>query len=161
MSSPRHIEIQIVADGFGNVACFPERECSVQRRNQKVIEESPSPFFAGVEGAQRRLAMQREAAMLARAVGYRSAGTVEMLVDGTSGSYYFLEMNTRLQVEHPVTEAVSGVDLVELMLRVAAGEQLPEEMRGEACALPFKGWAFEARVYAEDVGPASQLTSTF
>ncbi|KAH8052255.1 CoA carboxylase [Aureococcus anophagefferens] len=131
VQSPRHLEIQVVADAFGNVATFPERECSVQRRNQKV----------------------REAAMLARSVGYESAGTVEMLVDGATGAFYFLEMNTRLQVEHPITEAVSGEDLVELMLLVADGQRLPDRLLGagaDPCFVPIDGWAVEARVYAED-----------
>ena len=151
VQSPRHLEIQIVADTFGNVATFPERECSVQRRNQKVVEEAPSPFLS--DKPELRQAMQREAAMLARSVGYASAGTVEMLVDGTTGSFYFLEMNTRLQVEHPITEAVSGEDLVELMLRVADGQRLPERLLGEGgdpCFVPIDGWAVESRIYAED-----------
>ena len=105
VAAPRHVEIQLVADAHGNVACFPERECSVQRRNQKVVEEAPSPFVH--ERPELRARMQAEAAQLATAVGYTSAGTVEMLVDATTADFYFLEMNTRLQVEHPVTEAVS------------------------------------------------------
>ncbi|KAH8075189.1 CoA carboxylase [Aureococcus anophagefferens] len=151
VQSPRHLEIQVVADAFGNVATFPERECSVQRRNQKVVEEAPSPFLSDKPAL--RAEMQREAAMLARSVGYESAGTVEMLVDGATGAFYFLEMNTRLQVEHPITEAVSGEDLVELMLLVADGQRLPDRLLGagaDPCFVPIDGWAVEARVYAED-----------
>ena len=151
VQSPRHLEIQVVADAFGNVATFPERECSVQRRNQKVVEEAPSPFLSDKPAL--RAEMQREAAMLARSVGYESAGTVEMLVDGNTGAFYFLEMNTRLQVEHPITEAVSGEDLVELMLLVADGQRLPDRLLGagaDPCFVPIDGWAIEARVYAED-----------
>ncbi|KAK7231212.1 CoA carboxylase [Aureococcus anophagefferens] len=151
VQSPRHLEIQVVADAFGNVATFPERECSVQRRNQKVVEEAPSPFLSDKPAL--RAEMQREAAMLARSVGYESAGTVEMLVDGATGAFYFLEMNTRLQVEHPITEAVSGEDLVELMLLVADGQRLLDRLLGagaDPCFVPIDGWAVEARVYAED-----------
>ena len=123
----------------------------MQRRNQKVVEEAPSPFLSDKPAL--RAEMQREAAMLARSVGYESAGTVEMLVDGATGAFYFLEMNTRLQVEHPITEAVSGEDLVELMLLVADGQRLPDRLLGagaDPCFVPIDGWAIEARVYAED-----------
>ena len=138
---PRHIEIQVLADNHGNCIYLNERECSIQRRNQKVIEEAPSPFL---DEATRR-AMGRQAVELAAAVGYRSAGTVEFIVDGDK-NFYFLEMNTRLQVEHPVTELITGVDLVEQMIRIAAGERL--EIRQEDVGI--SGWAIESRIYAED-----------
>ena len=145
IESPRHIEIQLLGDQHGNIVYLGERECSIQRRHQKVVEEAPSPF---VTPAMRR-AMGEQAVALARAVGYFSAGTVELIVSGadTSGTgFYFLEMNTRLQVEHPVTEEITGLDLVEQMIRVAAGEPLAftqDEVR-------LDGWAIETRVYAED-----------
>ncbi|MDQ4061467.1 MAG: acetyl/propionyl/methylcrotonyl-CoA carboxylase subunit alpha [Pseudomonadota bacterium] len=138
---PRHVEIQVIGDKHGNVVHLGERECSIQRRNQKVIEEAPSPLLD--EATRRRMGQQ--AVALAKAVGYDSAGTVEF-VAGQDRSFYFLEMNTRLQVEHPVTELVTGLDLVELMIRVAAGESLPfgqDDVR-------LDGWAVESRVYAED-----------
>ena len=144
IEDPHHIEIQVIADSFGNVAAFPERECSVQRRNQKVVEESPSCLLTPAT----RKAMQDQAIALCKATGYRSAGTVEMLADSKQ-NFYFLEMNTRLQVEHPITELVSGEDLVEHMLWVAAGKPLPERMITQP-HLPFSGWAIESRVYAED-----------
>ena len=118
----RHIEIQIVGDKHGNYAAFPERECSIQRRNQKVLEESPSTLLS----PETRKKMQEQAILLCKSVGYHSAGTVEFIADNEQ-NFYFLEMNTRLQVEHPVTEMVTGVDLVEQMIRVSAGETLPKE----------------------------------
>ena len=145
IESPRHIEIQVMGDQHGNIVYLGERECSIQRRHQKVVEEAPSPFVS----AEMRKAMGEQAVALARAVNYHSAGTVELIVSGadtTGQGFYFLEMNTRLQVEHPVTEAITGLDLVELMIRVAAGEPLgfgQEDVR-------LDGWAIENRVYAED-----------
>lgn len=139
--NPRHIEIQVIADSFGNTVYLGERECSIQRRHQKVIEEAPSPF---IDEATRK-AMGEEAVALSKAVKYQSAGTVEFIVD-QDRNFYFLEMNTRLQVEHPVTELITGLDLVELMIRVAAGQKLPITQDD----VKLKGWAMESRVYAED-----------
>ena len=141
VTQPRHIEIQVLADQHGNCVYLHERECSIQRRNQKVIEEAPSPFL---DEATRK-AMGEQACALARAVGYTSAGTVEFIVDGNR-NFYFLEMNTRLQVEHPVTELITGVDLVEQMIRVADGQPLPFKQTD----LKIHGWAMESRLYAED-----------
>jgi propionyl-CoA carboxylase alpha chain len=141
IEGPRHIEIQVLGDAHGNVVYLYERECSIQRRHQKVIEEAPSPF---ISDATRR-AMGEQAVRLARAVKYQSAGTVEFVV-GRDQGFYFLEMNTRLQVEHPVTECITGIDLVEQMIRVAAGEKLP--FRQEDIAR--RGWAMECRINAED-----------
>lgn len=138
---PRHIEIQVLGDSFGNYVYLNERDCSIQRRHQKVIEEAPSPF---VDPAMRK-AMGEQAVALARAVQYESAGTVEFVV-GADKSFYFLEMNTRLQVEHPVTELITGVDLVELMIRVAAGEKLPLTQD----EVQLNGWSMECRINAED-----------
>ena len=141
ITDPRHIEIQVIGDKHGNVIYLGERECSIQRRNQKVLEEAPSPLL---DEATRRK-MGEQAVALAKAVGYDSAGTVEF-VAGQDKSFYFLEMNTRLQVEHPVTEMVTGLDLVELMIRVAAGEKLPLAQAD----VKLDGWSVESRVYAED-----------
>jgi propionyl-CoA carboxylase alpha chain len=141
IEQPRHIEIQIIADRHGNTLYLNERECSIQRRHQKVIEEAPSPFL----DEKTRKAMGEQAVALAKAVQYVSAGTVEFIVD-TKRNFYFLEMNTRLQVEHPVTELITGLDLVELMIRVAYGEKLPLAQKD----VKINGWALESRVYAED-----------
>jgi propionyl-CoA carboxylase alpha chain len=141
IEEPRHIEIQVMADSHGNVIYLNERECSLQRRHQKVIEEAPSPFL----DEKTRKRMGEQAVALAKAVDYESAGTVEFIVD-PKRNFYFLEMNTRLQVEHPVTELTTGVDLVELMIRVAAGEKLPIAQKD----VRINGWAIESRVYAED-----------
>ncbi|THF58436.1 acetyl-CoA carboxylase biotin carboxylase subunit [Ollibium composti] len=138
---PRHIEIQVLADGHGNAIYLGERECSIQRRNQKVVEEAPSPFL----DEKTRAAMGEQAVALAKAVDYQSAGTVEFIVDKNK-NFYFLEMNTRLQVEHPVTELITGVDLVEQMIRVAAGEKLAIVQKD----VTLNGWAVESRLYAED-----------
>ena len=145
IEQPRHIEIQLIGDQHGNILYLGERECSIQRRHQKVVEEAPSPFVT----PEMRKAMGEQAVALARAVGYYSAGTVELIVSGadpTGKSFYFLEMNTRLQVEHPVTEEVTGLDLVEQMIRVAAGEKLGFTQDD----VTLNGWAVETRVYAED-----------
>ncbi|MBK62197.1 MAG: acetyl/propionyl-CoA carboxylase subunit alpha [Altererythrobacter sp.] len=145
IEDPRHIEIQILGDKHGNVIYLNERECSIQRRHQKVVEEAPSPFVT----PKMRKAMGDQCVSLSKAVGYYSAGTVELIVSGadtTGESFYFLEMNTRLQVEHPVTEAITGVDLVEQMIRVAAGEKLAMTQDD----VKIDGWAIENRVYAED-----------
>ncbi|WP_137389331.1 acetyl-CoA carboxylase biotin carboxylase subunit [Rhodoligotrophos defluvii] len=139
--NPRHIEIQVLGDKHGNAIYLGERECSIQRRNQKVIEEAPSPFLDEAT----RAAMGQQAVALAKAVDYESAGTVEFIVD-QDRNFYFLEMNTRLQVEHPVTELVTGIDLVEQMIRVAAGERLSLTQDD----ITLNGWAIESRIYAED-----------
>ena len=141
IEEPRHIEIQVMADRHGNAVYLNERECSLQRRHQKVIEEAPSPFLDEVT----RKDMGTQAVALAKAVNYESAGTVEFIVD-KDRNFYFLEMNTRLQVEHPVTELITGLDLVEMMIRVANGEELPIKQSD----VPINGWAIESRVYAED-----------
>ena len=141
IQQPRHIEIQLIADSYGNCVYLGERECSIQRRHQKVIEEAPSSFISDAT----RKAMGEQAVALAKAVDYQSAGTVEFIVDAQE-NFYFLEMNTRLQVEHPVTECITGLDLVELMIQVADKQTLPlsqDDVR-------LNGWSFEARVYAED-----------
>jgi propionyl-CoA carboxylase alpha chain len=145
IEAPRHIEIQVLGDKHGNIVHLNERECSIQRRHQKVVEEAPSPFVT----PEMRARMGEQAVALGRAAGYHSAGTVELIVSGadpTGESFYFLEMNTRLQVEHPVTEAITGIDLVEQMIRVAAGEKLPFAQSD----IGVDGWAIETRVYAED-----------
>ncbi len=141
VTEPRHIEIQVLGDKHGNVVYLGERECSIQRRHQKVVEEAPSPFL----DEKTRKAMGEQAVALAKAVGYDSAGTVEFIVD-KDRNFYFLEMNTRLQVEHPVTELVTGLDLVELMIRSAAGEKMSLSQKD----IKLNGWAVESRIYAED-----------
>lgn len=141
VTQPRHIEIQVLADAHGNALYLGERECSIQRRNQKVIEEAPSPFL----DEDTRRAMGEQSVALAQAVGYTSAGTVEFIVDGDR-NFYFLEMNTRLQVEHPVTELITGIDLVEQMIRVADGQALTLAQSD----IKLNGWAMESRLYAED-----------
>jgi len=141
IESPRHIEIQVLGDAFGHVVYLNERECSIQRRHQKVIEEAPSPFIT----PETRRAMGEQAVALAKAVNYQSAGTVEFVVGADQG-FYFLEMNTRLQVEHPVTEAITGVDLVKWMIKVAAGEPLSLQQSD----IKINGWAMECRINAED-----------
>ena len=141
VDSPRHIEIQVLGDKHGNAIHLNERECSIQRRNQKVIEEAPSPFLDPAT----RAAMGDQAVQLSKAIGYDSAGTVEFLCDSQK-NFYFLEMNTRLQVEHPITECITGVDLVHQMIRTAYGH--PLQLKQEDVGI--RGWAFENRVYAED-----------
>jgi 3-methylcrotonyl-CoA carboxylase alpha subunit len=147
LESPRHIEVQVFRDSRGRSVALGERECSVQRRHQKIVEESPSPaaFFSGEAGALRRARLFADALRVVESVGYVGAGTVEFVADA-SGHLYFLEVNARLQVEHPVTEMVTGIDLVELQLRIAGGESLPEFTRADSPS----GHAIEARVYAED-----------
>lgn len=141
IENPRHIEIQLIADKFGNYICLGERECSIQRHNQKVIEEAPSPLL----DEKTRQKMYKQSVRLAKKVKYYSAGTIEFIVDQKK-NFYFLEMNTRLQVEHPVTELITGYDIVELMLRIASDEKLSFTQKN----VKLTGWAFESRVYAED-----------
>ena len=146
IDQPRHIEVQVFCDRHGNAYTLGERECSLQRRHQKIVEETPSPaaFFAGEAGEARRKELFAAALRVVTHVGYVGAGTCEFIAD-SSGRLFFLEVNARLQVEHPVTEMVTGLDLVELQLRVAAGERLPD-----LSSVPRRGHAVEARVYAED-----------
>ena len=141
IENPRHIEIQVIADKKGNIVCLGERECSIQRNNQKVIEEAPSPFLDD----NTRQKMYEQSKALAAKVGYFSAGTIEYIMDKNK-NFYFLEMNTRLQVEHPVTELVTGTDIVELMIKIALGEDLPFKQED----IKLEGWAMESRIYAED-----------
>lgn len=141
IENPRHIEIQILADEYGNVVCLGERECSIQRHNQKVVEESPSPAI----DEKTRKKMYEQSIALAKKVSYKSAGTIEYIAD-QSNNFYFLEMNTRLQVEHPVTEMVTGIDIVEQMIKIAYGEKNPFEQKD----IKLDGWSIECRVYAED-----------
>lgn len=141
IEKPRHIEIQVLADQHGNIVCLGERECSIQRHNQKVIEEAPSPFI----DEKTRQTMYKQCISLAKTVDYYSAGTVEFIVDAKK-NFYFLEMNTRLQVEHPVTEYITGLDLVEQMLLIASGDKL----KFKQSDIKLKGWAIESRIYAED-----------
>ncbi len=141
IENPRHIEIQVIADKQGNAVCLGERECSIQRNNQKVIEEAPSPFL----DEETRAKMYEQSKALAKKVGYFSAGTIEYIVDKNK-NFYFLEMNTRLQVEHPVTELITGLDIVELMIKIALGEKLPFKQED----IKLNGWAMESRIYAED-----------
>jgi len=141
IENPRHIEIQIIADKHGNIVCLGERECSIQRNNQKVIEEAPSPFI----DEKTRQKMYQQSKALAQKVKYFSAGTIEYIMDKDK-NFYFLEMNTRLQVEHPVTELVTGLDIVELMIKIALGEKLPFKQED----IKLNGWAIESRIYAED-----------
>lgn len=143
IEDPRHVEIQVMGDKHGNVVFLNERECSVQRRNQKVVEEAPSVVLSQYPELRKKMGMQ--AVSLAKEVGYHCAGTCEFLLDANR-NFYFLEMNCRLQVEHPITEAITGLDLVELQLRTAAGEKLPITQDD----VKINGWAFESRIYAED-----------
>ena len=145
LERPRHIEVQVLADAHGSIATLGERECSVQRRHQKIIEETPSPLFSGAGGSETRAALERAALSIVRAADYQGAGTVEFIV-AAGGNAFFLEVNARIQVEHPVTEMVSGLDLVEAQLRIAAGEPLSEAV----LRAPRHGAAIEARLYAED-----------
>jgi acetyl-CoA carboxylase biotin carboxylase subunit/3-methylcrotonyl-CoA carboxylase alpha subunit len=146
LERPRHIEVQVLADSHGSVVALGERECSVQRRHQKIIEETPSPLFSGSGGSERRAALEQAALSIVRAADYQGAGTVEFIAAAGGSNAFFLEVNARIQVEHPVTEMVSGLDLVEAQLRIAAGEPLSEAV----LRAPRNGAAIEARLYAED-----------